>query len=178
MQWFNPILPLRWQKKQCFSNQTLKGSLAWLLDPGSLTAKLRKQCQSSFSVRVISQKRRRPRFEESKKLGISMRAWVIVREVELLCDGKAMVIARTVIPDVTIHGKGWKLQFINDQPLIEVLAKDRNLSRSDFELVQFKTKTDWQWVRRSIFYFYGKKVLVTEAFHQKLMLSDRFMFSE
>lgn len=173
----HPSLPLQWQSENKIKRKLPLVWIPWLLHRDSLTARLRQHCQT-FSVRVLSQSWQEPRFDEAKILGISRRQLILVREVELLCDNKICIAARSLIPQKTLRGKGWQLRRLKNKPLIEVLAKDPLLKRSDFEIVPLPTEhSDYQrianhinslsekvWQRRSLFYFYGQPVLVSEIF--------------
>src|SRR5215471_11178963 len=87
-------LPQRQRRIQLISPVLLD----WLLEPGSMTMRLRQACRQSFKVNQCFQSWQRPRYSEAKILGQSERQLAVIREVELLCDGEIWVSARSVFP--------------------------------------------------------------------------------
>jgi chorismate--pyruvate lyase len=76
---------------------------AWLLAPGSLTAKLKAHCQA-FEVRLLRQAHDRCHADQRALFG--MRGGrVIAREVLLCCDGVPVVYAQSVLP--AAHAAHW-----------------------------------------------------------------------
>src|SRR5690606_42133015 len=67
----------------------------WLLDPASLTAKLKQHCHE-FAVYVIGQQPGTIRPDEARWLDAQDCA--AIREVLLCCDGQPWVFARSVFP--------------------------------------------------------------------------------
>lgn len=172
------LLPWRWHKKKYYGAKIPVGLSDWLFDTGSLTQRIRNYCQHDFRVRVIAQNWQQPRLDELQALGLPLRETAVVREVELLCGNKAWVFARSVFPKKTLIGKGVALHALDAKPLIEILSRDFQLIRSDFEITTLSLKqlylpgikpdvaatNKMLWARRSIFHFYGKPLLVTEVF--------------
>ena len=169
------VLPILWQKNPVI-NKIPPTLMPWLFHSESLTKKLRQQCKK-FSVRVLKETWQRPRYDEAKFLKISPRESVLVREVQLICDDQVCVFARSIFPRESLRGKGYRLRSLQARPLIEVLAADKLLKRSNFEiacvpviehyceLLNNQENTDqFLWQRRSIFYFYNKPILVSELF--------------
>ena len=68
----------------------------WLLDRGSLTARL--QCLGAFSVHLLTQKLAIPTSDECAVLGLSRGRLAWVREVVLSVDSVPAVFAHTVLP--------------------------------------------------------------------------------
>ena len=75
----------------------------WLIDAGSLTARIRARC-AHFEVDVIRQAPARPHPDEADLLGLrpGERCWL--REVLLYADGVAVVYARSVLPRHHLRG--------------------------------------------------------------------------
>jgi chorismate--pyruvate lyase len=150
----------------------------WLLDPGSLTDRLRSNCAGRFSVRVLDQGWQRPRLDEARILGMraAMLGWV--RQVQLLCDGEPQVFARTVIPVTTLRGAERRLARLGNRPLGAVLFADPGMRRGPVELAcigpgqsmfaeatcGLQIQPQGIWGRRSVFRIGGKPLLVTEIF--------------
>lgn len=156
----------------------------WLHDRGSLTAYL--QARGQFNVRVLRQGLAMPTSDEAIALGIKRDQLAWVREVALLCDGRALVFAHSVLPrrprgPVTrwlarlgnrslgallfahpgfargaIHGKRLDTRHVLFQPALEAMG----LAASP---------PPHLWARRSRFAFGAQAVLVTEVFAPALI---------
>ena len=149
-----------------------------MLDSGSLTARLRRACDGRFSVRVLVQGRGWPLLSEARRLGMRRGEAAVLREVELLCDGRCWVYARTVIPASSIRGSMRRLLGLGSRPLGEVLFSDRRVHRGGVELARirphqalFTTATAHLeecppelWGRRTLFQFAARPLLVNEVF--------------
>lgn len=172
------ILPPRWRRASCIQHSAITPLLIpWILHTGSLTARLRQHCDL-LKVRILAQRLQPVRYDEAVQLNISARELVISRDVELICDNKVCVFAHSVFSRKILQGKGYALQKTGARPLIEILATDPNLKRSEIEVVQLypgerayerallhaKNKPKALWCRRSIFTFFGQPVLVSETF--------------
>ena len=155
----------------------------WLLDSGSLTDRLRQACPGAFRVRVLGQHWQRPRLDEARVLGMNPARGAWVREVQLLCDGRPWVFARTVIPVTTLTGPQRRLVHLGNRPLGAFLFADPSLSRGPVELAPvmmgqamysdavagLQREPAEMWARRSVFRISGKSLLVTEIFLPPLM---------
>ena len=150
----------------------------WLLDPGSLTARLIKVCPGRFQVRVLSQTWRAPLHNEIKRLGMRQRQMSFIREVYLYCDDQPWVFARTVIPRKTLRGKQKHLAHLGSRPLGAVLFADPHMHRDEIEVTCLRASEQLYykavaaladrpariWGRRSVFYLNNKPLLVNEIF--------------
>jgi len=146
---------------------------SWLLDQGSLTAKIRTDCPQ-MQVKVLSEKWQRPLSDEAQVLGLTKKQSTWVRCVLLECDQKPLVYARTVIPDCHIGNPWFHLKQLGNQPLGEVLFQLPTIERGAFEIARV-AQHDWpeliseqpanlSFARRSIFWQNRKPLLLTEAF--------------
>ncbi|MET0963540.1 MAG: chorismate lyase [Noviherbaspirillum sp.] len=70
---------------------------AWLVSPGSLTARLRAHC-SRLDVRLLRQSHALCLPDQARAIGLAHPGRVIEREVLLCCDGLPVVYAQTVVP--------------------------------------------------------------------------------
>ena len=148
----------------------------WLFDPTSLTARLMRYCHGRFSVRVLSQGYRHARLGERRALGMGDRENALIREVHLLCDDKAVVYARTVIPVSTLVGPQRRLAHLGNKPLGAVLFSDNSMQRGEVQVAKLTagqvrlaeesyagTHADI-WGRRSVFKLNERPLLVSEYF--------------
>lgn len=143
---------------------------AWLLDPGSLTAHLRGRHGDSLGVQVLAESEERPAPGEMQRLGLSDGP-AFVRRVALGRPGRPLVLARTVMPTVTLRGEGRLLRKLGDRPLGEIVFADFAATRSEFELARLAPPTVLFpeldilcWARRSVLELHTGPILVTEAF--------------
>jgi chorismate--pyruvate lyase len=150
----------------------------WLLDPHSLTDRVRSCCRDGFSVRVASQGWGAPEPNEAQILGVRLRSRVLLREVQLLCGKTPWVFARTLIPVHTLTGARRRLGYLGNKPLGAFLFADPAMRRGPVELACIRPATriyraateglvdkpDELWGRRSVFRLAGKPLLVCEIF--------------
>ncbi|VAX07805.1 Chorismate--pyruvate lyase [hydrothermal vent metagenome] len=152
--------------------------VSWLFDRGSLTRRLQLACPDQFQVQLLEQSWQRPMLNEAMRLGVSSDRMALVRQVYLLCQGRPVVYARTVIPISTLSGAERHLACLGNRPLGAVLFADPNMSRDEVEVacigsgqrvftraVQALDSTPVSiWGRRSVFYLSAKPLLVNEVF--------------
>ncbi|HHJ12787.1 MAG TPA: chorismate lyase [Gammaproteobacteria bacterium] len=149
----------------------------WLLDEGSLTDRLRQSCPGGFRVVVVEEGWRRPQPDEARLLGLTPDARAWVRQVRLLCRGRAWVFARTVVPASTFSGPCRRLRHLGSRPLGAWLFARRDLARSPMQLACIQPgstlhrdamgssgQRDALWGRRSVFRVAGRPLLVSEIF--------------
>lgn len=109
---------------------------SWLLEPGSLTARLRHQFGAAFKVVLLGQSWQRPFIEESCSLGLASGQRSIVREVCLQNGDIPLILARSIIPAKTLHGADRRLGNLGTQPLGHILFSDPRLKRLQLEITQ------------------------------------------
>ena len=157
----------------------------WLLDPTSLTARLRANCQQ-FSVKVLGQQIEPCSIEDACEV-VKVGTEILVREVLLFCDGKPQVFARSLLPLSSLTGEEQQLAHLGEQPLGQVIFSKPNLVRHAIEISELtelssvgklakaltlpEAKT--MWGRRSLFYLDDKPLVVAEVF-----LPDAFAYHE
>jgi len=158
--------------------ENLKG---WLLDPNSLTARLKSHCQQ-FRVELLGQHIEPCQENEAVSL-IPAGEQVLVREVLLFCDDKPHVFARSLLPLSSLTGDEQALANLGTQSLGQVLFNNPSLKRQAIEVALFDkdsavakmtaqlanssisaTGDDNLWGRRSIFVLEGKPLMVAEVF--------------
>ncbi len=152
--------------------------LSWLVDPGSLTRRLKAYCPGDFAVRVLDQQWVRPELSEASLLRIPSSQRVLLRQVHLLCGSELCVYARSVIPLQTLRRQHRRLLFLGDKPLGEYLFSSPTLERERIEWGRLAPGTPLHrvataeranttadvWGRRSLFRIDRKPLLVSEFF--------------
>jgi len=156
---------------------------SWLLDPNSLTARLKSHCHH-FRVELLGQRVEFCQASEAVAL-IQPGEQVLVREVLLFCDEKPQVFARSLLPLSSLTGAEQALANLGTQSLGQVLFNNPSLERQTIEVAEFdlnscvaKLAHDLQlntesnlWGRRSIFVLENKPLMVAEVF-----LPDAFAY--
>ncbi len=149
----------------------------WLVHVGSLTERLRRSCRR-FEVNLLRQELARPCPDETAALGLRLgrRAWV--REVTLLCAGRPVVFAHSVLPPPGLRS-GWHLVGgLGERPLGALLFSDPLIERTPFAFLRLDPRhplyaaaariaghaTETFWARRSAFCRNRAPILVTEVF--------------
>ncbi len=150
--------------------------LDWLLDPSSLTARLKKHCQT-FRVKVLGQRVERCS-EQEANADIKQGEQVLVREVLLFCDDIPQVFARSLLPLRSLTGEEQALAQLGNQSLGQVLFNNPELQRKCIEISQFEEDSSVRrvvshynlpkkpvlWGRRSVFVLHDKPLMVGEIF--------------
>ncbi len=171
------------EPKWCKASPRLRHEVAdevwhWLVDTGSLTARLKSLAADGFEVRVIRLDRERPMWSERQALGIPDRRQALIRHVLLLGNGQPWVFARTVIPVTSLDGDLRYLAYLKERPLGAALFANHDLSRGEVEIAAFEPShtifkeafacaavcVDRMWGRRSVFELGGRRLLVSEIF--------------
>ncbi|QDP03043.1 chorismate lyase [Thalassotalea sp. PS06] len=156
----------------------------WLLDPTSLTARLKRHCQE-FRVLLLGQQLQPcPAHEAlqnddgSASKGISEGEEVLVREVLLYCDNVPVVFARSLLPSGSLTGEQKALAELGEQPLGQVLFNNPKLTRKVLQVAEIAPSlrlcelakmadlevTHSLWGRRSLFHIEEKPLMVAEVF--------------
>ncbi len=152
--------------------------LAWLIDTESLTHRVRQACGGRFRVRVLGQSWGRPLRSEARVLRLRAGERCLVREVQLLCDERPWVFARTIIPVSTLSGQHRRLARLGSRPLGAVLFADPSMRRGAVQIAaitarhgmferatrDLKQRPAQIWGRRSVFRVADKPLLVSEIF--------------
>ena len=149
----------------------------WLIDRGSLTRQLQLRC-ADFRVRPVRLCRARPQIDEARLLATALRSRILRREVQLHCDGAAVVFAQSILPHRSLHG-GWRgLVNLGSRSLGSELFADPRVVRTQLEYrkltrqhvlyhratEQMKSPPPALWARRSMFRLHGAAIMVTEVF--------------
>ena len=155
-------------------NRLTPGERAWLLDDGSLTARL--SALGDFQVRRLYQDWQFPLPSERRLLNQPIRQLALVREVALTLDGKPVVFARSVFPHSSLTGRLAHLRRLHNQSLGAILFRDPAMQRSPFEVAWLEGGSDYlpaelrqsagTWGRRSRFTIDDRDLMVSEIFLQ------------
>jgi chorismate--pyruvate lyase len=149
----------------------------WLTYPHSLTRRIVERSRA-FRVELLSQRPRFPNEDEYRALGRPPHRLVLVREVLLHADGRAVVMAHSIVARGDVRGVWRAVAGLGTRPLAAVLFADRRVRRDAFEYVRIDRRHPlWHrarrltggdlpalWARRSRFFLHGRPLLVTEVF--------------
>jgi chorismate lyase len=135
---------------------------SWLLDPGSLTQRLKAKSRQQFRVSVLDQSWGRhysPALLQCFDEQI-VRQTMWSRKVILIGMDIPWVSAHSLIPADSLRGPLRRICHLQSKPLGEFLFRHPQLERRQFEVA----RAGDGWGRRSIFYLFGKPLLVAEFF--------------
>lgn len=163
-----------WQAADAWSQLLSPQQQHWLLDDGSLTAKLKAHCDH-FRVQVLGQQQATMLADEARWIGENEH--VTVREVILHCNEQPWVFARSVFPQQALQAAQLNLAQLGNKPLGEHLFSQPDLQRSAIEVSAFPPHSrvgqlhqqlgfpaQTLWGRRSCFSAAGQQILVAEVF--------------
>ena len=174
---------LRWKPaRQVSRSQVPDGLLDWLLDTASLTRRIQLACGGRFRVQVLEQGWGRPRRDEIAALRMRADERALIRQVQLRCDERVWVYARTIIPLATLTGRQRRLAHLGSKPLGAVLFADPAMRREPVQVAcirrgqplyeaacrDLRGRPVEIWGRRSVFRLAGKPLLVAEIFLPEL----------
>ncbi|MGC3835069.1 chorismate--pyruvate lyase family protein [Moritella viscosa] len=138
----------------------------WLVDTGSLTARLKQHCQT-FTVEILAEGHYQLSDDEKIRLNLTDNLG-FVREVLLKLDGVPWVFARSVIPLNTLTAPGGELEQLGNRSLGSVLFSAPDMQRSEIEIAEFHLFSSAPkaslFGRRSCFLLGGQSLLVSEVF--------------
>ena len=145
----------------------------WLTDQGSLTALLIKYSNDQFRVRVVSERWGKPSVIEAKKLQLPQWRGVRIREVELLCNEKVVVLARSIIPPQVFKEQRRTLGNMGSRPLGHLLFKKGKMRPNQRGIAIFSSPASTDLYGRSSIYRYGNgEILVSEFFIDEVLVQS------
>ena len=154
----------------------------WLIDNGSLTARLQLR-YSNFAVKPVAVKYVKPIQGEAALLLLPAHKTALIREVLLMGNNQPVVFAHSVLPRTSLRGAWHGLGRLGNKPLGATLFANPKVKRTPLEykklprqhpismrvaehmLVAPKTL----WARRSIFSLNCAKLMVTEVYLPELL---------
>ena len=167
----------RWYSPRCLRSRGVAPPRAlqpWLLDQGSLTAKLVAHSEGDFRVLVLRQAVMRPLASEQRLLGMTAGRQALVREVLLLGRDQPWVFARSLVPLTSLTGRLRRLRSLRERPLGAFLFAQPGLRRGPLQFSRIQPgqaylPAEWRageplWGRRSVFSLDRKPLLVSEVF--------------
>ena len=168
----------RWLKKPI----SAKSLLPWLIDNGSLTARLQSR-YSHFAVKPVAVKYAKPITDESALLYLPTYKTALIREVLLMGNHQAVVFAHSVLPRTSLRSSWNGLGRLGNKPLGATLFANPRVKRTPLNYkklsphhklyqhatVHLSLKPTHLWARRSIFSLNCARILVTEIFLPQLL---------
>lgn len=146
----------------------------WLMDSGSLTARLIARSSGQFKVQLVRQIIGLPSRNECHVLGMKRPTLALIREVILCGKGDPWVFARSILPLASLTGQLRHLRKQGTRPLGAFLFSQPQLTRSAIAVAQISRDHAYVpgdlvgdqllWGRRSVFYLQQKPLLVSEVF--------------
>ena len=145
----------------CKPNVKLKH---WLTDNGSLTQKLINHF-GDFKVEVvfegwISTHQSKQFFRKALKNKTFKVQKLWFRKVNLICNGKIVVRAHTLVPLQTFHNQTKRIGKLNSKSLGQFLFTHKHIKRHPITICKHNN----YWGRQSIFNIHDYPLLVTEYF--------------
>lgn len=168
---------LSWLSEDQINTQQINSTLNnWLFDRGSLTTRLKQQCQH-FEVIVLNAATGILSPQE-QHLFKDASLTINFREVLLVCDGVPQVYARSLIPDNTIDSSNVGLRELGNNSLGQILFQAPHAKRGAIEVTSFNQQSSLAtlskelgmpvthdlWGRRSLFTLQQYPLLVSEVF--------------
>jgi chorismate--pyruvate lyase len=164
-----------WRPAEQFHSHELPArQRAWLLDDGSLTARLIASSHEPFAVQRLRQSWDRPRLSEQRALMMARAERALVREVVLTIGARPVVFARSLFPASSLTGPLRHLRHLRNRPLGAILFRHPDMQRSPFELAHLAgddvylppdlRQRESAWGRRSCFEIGDRRLLVSEIF--------------
>jgi chorismate--pyruvate lyase len=168
----------RWRRGLAVKSKLPIALQRWLLNDGSLTARLLVLFNGDLKVEIISQYWGSPRTDEALAMAIAPRARVLIREVILHGGGQACIYARSILPCKSLTGSMRAMRKLDNRPLGAWLFSQPNMRRGPLTVASFQNnvielpalvqQNHPLWGRRSVFYIEDKPLLVSEIFLEPL----------
>ena len=175
-------------RKNQYQNNWLKQPMRsqhyrhWLIDKGSLTARLQLSF-ADFAVKPVNLKVAKPLRDEVALLQQRPHQRALIREVLLIGNKNPVVFAHSVLPSNALRGSWNKLGRLGNKPLGATLFANPKVKRTPLEFKKLSrnhpllrrvnhrlsANFDHLWARRSIFSLNCARILVTEIFLPRIL---------
>jgi chorismate lyase len=153
---------------------------SWVYESGSLTQRLR-DYYGEVKVKILFHDWRNPYLGEHKLLNMPWRRYGLIREVLLHTGGKPLLLARTVIPELTIKAAHRNLAHLGTRPLGEVIFSYPDLERICMDMALIP-RCAWTpaananadirepvWGRRTVYAIQNRPMVVSEFFLPEIL---------
>jgi len=168
----------RWLKRPILA----KALQNWLIDTGSLTARLQLHYKQ-FAVKPVAVKYSKAITDETAFLHLPTHKTALIREVLLMGNHQPVVFAHSVLPIASLRGAWHGLGSLGSKPLGATLFANPKVKRTPLEYKKLprqhpiimrvaghmQTTPKALWARRSIFSLNCARILVTEVFLEQLL---------
>lgn len=155
-------LLLEWQTEEKLSLGAI-GPIEqqWLTHTGSLTQRLRGLTDNQIQHRLRFENWGEAFADERLALSLQPDEPVWEREIDWTFNNTTWVIGRVIVPKQSMVEEASQLEQLRHISLGDVLFRDPNLVRAHFEFAKLSPA---RWVRRCVFHFHNKPLLVSEVF--------------
>ncbi len=152
-----------------------QNALTWLMEPRSLTLRIKKTFKQAFSLKLIEQGWSTPMLSEAQCLGEPINEDMLIREVLLKLGQQTYVFARTSLPKKLVTNV-CELTELGSKPLGEVIFAYPDLKRTKLEvakvavnqlkksLIPDLSAEKFIWARRNHYQIEETTFLVSEFF--------------
>ena len=154
----------------------------WLIDKGSLTARLQRR-YAKFAVKPVAVKYAKPLQDEAALLYLPAHKAALIREVLLISNNRPVVFAHSVLPRTSLRGPWNGLGRLGNKPLGATLFANPKVKRTPLEYKKLSRQhpismrvaehlaqtPQTLWARRSIFSLNCANIMVTEVFLPQLL---------
>lgn len=144
----------------------------WVYHKGSLTTRLVDFSKGNFRVRVLREYWKTPSRYETVKLVLPSGQVVRARDVELLCDGRPVVFARTVIPLALYQREKNVFNGMGTRPLGHYLFREGEIKNTQRDVKRCRGSSGKAvYARATPYEFRGSELLVREFFIDDKLIS-------
>lgn len=161
-----------WKRIADIADEMTPREHRWLAHVGSLTKRLRRVGSGDIEHRVRYEAWELPQADEAAYLGVLTTERWFIRETDWYYQGHRGVMTRALISATAEQAPGECLHTIGTRSLGDLLFADPNLTRSPFEFARLMIEGKNCWARRSIFFYFGKPLLVKEVFFPSMLGID------
>lgn len=156
-------MPWRQHLLQCGENRPDPVLTSWLVEQGSLTARLRKTADE-IEVQLTGLYLRNLGLDDGHRLGLNARSNAMIREVCIYAEGSLCFRAQTLIPQSSLVRGNRRLKGWQNRSLGDYLFREPNPVFSTLEFSHRVIEGEPHWGRRRCHYLYNKPILVCEFF--------------
>jgi chorismate--pyruvate lyase len=161
--------------KRCSVRSIAPHILNWLLEPGSLTLRIKHTFSDTFNVQVEAQGLSRPFLEDAKTLRRRPYEYALVREVVLRVGEQSVVFARTTLPR-KVADDLQELTHLGAKSLGNIIFSYRDLTRVGLDIAKIRVDhltpmmqtlcagQRYLWARRNIYQINNRSFIVSEFF--------------